>query len=530
MALDTNDIDFRARLHSSASEADFLAARVAAGRGPGRRRRHVPVSGAQPPRCCWWGSRSEEEAPGVSCGCARRGASTAADLLRRAVRHQGPDQGGRDAAGGRARHGDRVARRPRVRHRARRPGSRRREAPSAPRAPSSWPGSGSRACPGASRPPPCGWASATVPAGWIPRWPGARRAVGGRHLSLLPGGRPPPTRGPARRRPSPGGCASCRTATAGHRQILEAASHRRAGRAAGRRRGRRRPASTRSAREALDAAFVVTLSCARRGHRRADVVLPVAAVAESRHLLNWEGRVRMFEAALKPDQMTRPLPPADARVLHMLADAMDVHFGLPDPPSVRREMDRLGARSGAAGDPSEAARPLPRAGEGEACWPATGCCSTGGGSRRATRPWPHPARRVARLSAATARRAVSRTASCLRSAALRRGALPLRVTSRTARPGRVAAAQLGRGRRAVRHRDGAGPAGPHRSRRGRPGRRGRTGPGGITRLTRLFEPVGGASVNPALLAAEDLSMFGRDPGGSWSSRRSSASPSSWSRS
>ncbi|MCP9961751.1 NADH-quinone oxidoreductase subunit G [Streptomyces somaliensis] len=123
------------------------------------------------------------------------------------------------------------------------------------------------------------------------------------------------------------------------------------------------------AREALDAAFTVSLEL-RPGEvtERADVVLPVAAVAEKAGtFLNWEGRVRMFEAALKPQHMTNPPPPSDARVLHMLADAMDVHFGLPDVRTVRREMDRLGAWAGERADDPEGTRlPLPRAGEGEA--------------------------------------------------------------------------------------------------------------------------------------------------------------------
>src|SRR5690606_15149866 len=83
----------------------------------------------------------------------------------------------------------------------------------------------------------------------------------------------------------------------------------------------------------------------------ADVVLPVAAVAEKAGtFLTWEGRVRPFEAALKPDQMTRALPPTDARVLQMLADAMDVHLGLPDLRTVRAELDRLGAWTGPRAD------------------------------------------------------------------------------------------------------------------------------------------------------------------------------------
>ena len=79
------------------------------------------------------------------------------------------------------------------------------------------------------------------------------------------------------------------------------------------------------AREALqEVGFVVSLELRpSEVTEHADVVLPVAAVAEKPGaFLNWEGRVRFFEAALKPDQMTRRVAPADARVLQMLADAM----------------------------------------------------------------------------------------------------------------------------------------------------------------------------------------------------------------
>ncbi|MET7704099.1 molybdopterin-dependent oxidoreductase, partial [Streptomyces sp. NPDC005485] len=100
----------------------------------------------------------------------------------------------------------------------------------------------------------------------------------------------------------------------------------------------------------------------------ADVVLPVAAVAEKAGtFLNWEGRVRFFEAALKPEQMTRRLAPTDARVLQMLADAMDVHLGLPDLRTARGELDRLGAWDGPrATEPLESAAQLPRPAAGEA--------------------------------------------------------------------------------------------------------------------------------------------------------------------
>ncbi|MGW2900354.1 molybdopterin-dependent oxidoreductase, partial [Streptomyces sp. NPDC001212] len=124
------------------------------------------------------------------------------------------------------------------------------------------------------------------------------------------------------------------------------------------------------ARAALtEAGFVVSLELRpSEVTEHADVVLPVAAVAEKAGtFLNWEGRVRFFEAALKPEQMTRTLSPTDARVLQMLADAMDVHLGLPDLRTVRAELDRLGAWTGPrADDPVHSAGAAPRPAAGEA--------------------------------------------------------------------------------------------------------------------------------------------------------------------
>ncbi|MFF8567083.1 NADH-quinone oxidoreductase subunit G [Streptomyces albidoflavus] len=134
------------------------------------------------------------------------------------------------------------------------------------------------------------------------------------------------------------------------------------------------------ARQALDRAeFVVSLEQRpSEVTERADVVLPVAAVAEkSGTFLNWEGRSRMFEAALKPEQMTRRLAPGDLRVLHMLADAVAEvdetgrgELALPDIRAARRELDRLGgwdARPSRPAVPPEApagsALPRPAAGE-----------------------------------------------------------------------------------------------------------------------------------------------------------------------
>jgi NADH-quinone oxidoreductase subunit G len=70
---------------------------------------------------------------------------------------------------------------------------------------------------------------------------------------------------------------------------------------------------------------------------RADVVFPVAAVAEKQGtFVNWEGRAGSFTVAL-------PVPAVrtDLEVLAAIADEMDVHFGLPDIASVRRELTAL---------------------------------------------------------------------------------------------------------------------------------------------------------------------------------------------
>jgi NADH-quinone oxidoreductase subunit G len=80
---------------------------------------------------------------------------------------------------------------------------------------------------------------------------------------------------------------------------------------------------------------------------RADVVLPVAAVAEKPGtFVNWEGRPGEFGAAI-------PVPGVrgDLHVLRDIADAMDVHLGLPDEAAARRELSSLGASRPAYGAP-----------------------------------------------------------------------------------------------------------------------------------------------------------------------------------
>ena len=70
----------------------------------------------------------------------------------------------------------------------------------------------------------------------------------------------------------------------------------------------------------------------------ADVVLPVAAAPEKAgSYLDWEGRVRSFDATLHgTGQLT------DGRVLQGLADEMDVDLRLPTPEAARAELAALG--------------------------------------------------------------------------------------------------------------------------------------------------------------------------------------------
>jgi NADH-quinone oxidoreductase subunit G len=96
---------------------------------------------------------------------------------------------------------------------------------------------------------------------------------------------------------------------------------------------------------------------------RADVVLPVAVITEKAGtFVNWEGRGRPFEAVLKVPQVM-----SDLKVLTTLADRMDVHLGLPDSASARRELAVLGGFKGTRpGMPSVTADVPAEPGAGEA--------------------------------------------------------------------------------------------------------------------------------------------------------------------
>jgi NADH-quinone oxidoreductase subunit G len=96
---------------------------------------------------------------------------------------------------------------------------------------------------------------------------------------------------------------------------------------------------------ALDATpFIVSLELrASAVTDRADVVFPVAAVAEKAGtFVNWEGRGASFNAALSV-----PGVRTDLYVLGAIADEMDVHLGLPDAAAARAELVALGAWKGA---------------------------------------------------------------------------------------------------------------------------------------------------------------------------------------
>ncbi len=96
------------------------------------------------------------------------------------------------------------------------------------------------------------------------------------------------------------------------------------------------------------APFVVSLELrASAVTARADVVFPVAAVAEKAGtFVNWEGRGGSFGPALRVPEVR-----TDLYVLGAIADQMDVHLGLPDVAAARAELAALGTWRGARPEP-----------------------------------------------------------------------------------------------------------------------------------------------------------------------------------
>ncbi|WP_422772836.1 NADH-quinone oxidoreductase subunit G [Plantactinospora sp. WMMC1484] len=123
-------------------------------------------------------------------------------------------------------------------------------------------------------------------------------------------------------------------------------------------------ADPRLAGEALEKVpFLVSLELRHSAvTRRADVVFPVApAVEKAGSFLDWEGRLRTFDAVLNTAAMT------DARVLDAIAAQLDVRLGTGDVNAVRRELGALpatGANRAAA--PAVAPAGPVRPGPGEA--------------------------------------------------------------------------------------------------------------------------------------------------------------------
>ncbi len=115
---------------------------------------------------------------------------------------------------------------------------------------------------------------------------------------------------------------------------------------------------------ALDAVgFVVSLELRHSAvTERADVVFPIAPAAEkSGTYVNWEGRRRSFPAAL-PANAT-----PDLRVLDTLADEMGIDLGLPTVQAALTELTQLGSWDGTHGAaPDVAAAEASKPGAGEA--------------------------------------------------------------------------------------------------------------------------------------------------------------------
>ncbi|HEX5540058.1 MAG TPA: NADH-quinone oxidoreductase subunit G [Micromonospora sp.] len=123
-------------------------------------------------------------------------------------------------------------------------------------------------------------------------------------------------------------------------------------------------ADPRLAEEALEKVpFLVSLEVLNSAvSRRADVVLPVAPVVEKAgSFVDWEGRLRTFDAVLRSSAMN------DGRVLDALAAQLGVSLGASDVSSVRRELGALPATAAQRPEPPTVAADVPPAlGDGEA--------------------------------------------------------------------------------------------------------------------------------------------------------------------
>lgn len=337
MVLGTNDIDFRARPHS-AEEADFLAAHVAGRQGVS----YADFDSA--PVVVLAGFEPEDESPIVFL------------RLRKAVRKHGIPV--LTVASWRSRGSEKLN----ARLIATVPGGEARAldrlAPQLPDGSIILLGERLATSPGALS------AAARLVRGgkrlaWIPRRAGERGALDTGCLpNLLPGGRP--VADPVARQQiadswrldglpdKPG-----RDTTG----ILEAAAH---GDLEALLIGGLEPGDLPDPQAALaaigEADFVVSLEIRESEVTAlADVVFPVAPVAEKAGIfLNWEGRLRSFDAALS----TNATP--DLRVLQALADELGVDLGFRTSAEAREDMTRLGLWNGTpAPAPDVCAEQLP---------------------------------------------------------------------------------------------------------------------------------------------------------------------------
>jgi NADH-quinone oxidoreductase subunit G len=210
-------------------------------------------------------------------------------------------------------------------------------------------------------------ATTTARLAWVPRRAGERGAVDAGVLpTLLPGGRPVQDDA-ARVEVERVWNASVPT-TAGRdvTAILNAVS---SGKLAGLVVGGVDPADLpdpQLAERALDrAGFIVSLEVrASAVTAHADVVLPVAPVAEKDgRFVTWEGRRRPFDLTI-----TGTGALSDARVLHTLADELDVALGLPNTATTRAEIDQFGVTATRPAAPTVAAGPVPTGGVVLATW------------------------------------------------------------------------------------------------------------------------------------------------------------------
>ena len=119
---------------------------------------------------------------------------------------------------------------------------------------------------------------------------------------------------------------------------------------------------------ALDAAgFVVSLELRRSAvTERADVVFPVAPTTQKAGaFVNWEGRYRGFSPALHGT--TQQAGQSDHQVLDALADEMGVYLGMASVETARQELSGLGTWDGKpAAAPNVSAPEPPQPGSGEA--------------------------------------------------------------------------------------------------------------------------------------------------------------------